>query len=381
MGTRVLRKEDPAFLTTGARYTADLDDPRLEGAAHAVFVRSYVAHGRILTVDAEAARGMPGVVAVVTGADLPEDLVLPGVVPLFPPPMLNRPLLARDRVRFVGEPVAVVLAETPAQGADAAEAVIVDIDALDPVVDLETAARDEDVILPEVGTNQCLRFSELGMATGLSGAEFFAGCEVVVTQRIVHQRVSAAPLEVRSVAATWDDGRLVQFMSSQAPHRVKKALAALYGIDAGDLRIIAPDVGGGFGAKVAPTPEDALIPHLARVAGRPVRWLETRTENLTAGGYGRAHVHHATLGGTRDGDLTHYRLDVLADAGAYTRIGAFLPFFTLPMAAGTYDIPNIETEARSVLTNTTPTDAYRGAGRPEATLSIERMIDLFAAED
>ena len=205
MGTRVLRKEDPAFLTTGARYTADLDDPRLDGALHATFVRSYVAHGRIESVDADEARRMPGVAAVLTGADLPEDLVLRGAVPMFPAPMLDRPLLARDRVRFVGEAVAVVLTEEPAQGEDAAEAVFVEIDPLEAVVDLEAAARDDIVILPEVGTNVCLRVSDVGMASGLSGDEFFAVLPHIGLESAMMAAEHALP-EARPPARPWPGG-------------------------------------------------------------------------------------------------------------------------------------------------------------------------------
>ncbi len=378
IGTRVLRKEDPLFLTVGATYTADLDDPRLDGALHATFVRSFVANGTIIDIDVDEARAMPGVVLVLSGAEL--ELVLPGSVPMFPPDLLNRPVLARDRVRFVGEPVAVILSETRSQGQDAADMVFVDIDPLDAVTDLEEAAADTVVVHEGHGTNTALTFSDLGMATGIGDDSFFADCDVVVEQRVVHPRMSAAPLEVRSAAASWTDDRLSMFVSSQASHRVKETLVQLYGLAPEDVHVITPDVGGGFGAKVAPTPEDVLIPHLSRLAGRPVRWFETRTENLIAAGPGRAQVHHAAIGGSRDGDITHYRLDVLMDAGAYTRVGAFLPFFTLPMAPGTYDIANIETQARSIITNAVPTEAFRGAGRPEATLTIERMFDLYAAQ-
>ena len=198
IGTRVLRKEDPQFLTVGATYTADLDDPRLDGALYATFVRSFVANGKIIDIDADDARAMPGVALVLTGADL--DLMLPGSVPMFPPDLLNRPVLARDRVRFVGEPVAVVLSETRSVGQDAAELVFVDIDPFDAVTDLEAAASDEIVVHEGHGTNNALTFSDLGMATGITDDSFFADCEVVVEQRVVHPRMSAAPLEVRSAA-------------------------------------------------------------------------------------------------------------------------------------------------------------------------------------
>ncbi len=378
IGTRVLRKEDPAFLTGAANYTADLSDPRLEGALHATFVRSIVANGEILEIDTSEALEVPGVVAVLTGKDI--DLKLPGTVPRFPPQLLNRPLLAHDRVRFVGEPIAVVLSETASAGFDGAELVFADIEPLEAVVDVEQAATDGVVIHENHGTNIALTFSDLGLASGISDDSFFAECEVVVAQKLTYPRMSAAPLEGRSVAANWTTDRLIIFLSSQAAHRVKDTLVDLYQLQDADVHVIVPHVGGGFGAKVAPTPEDVLIPYLSKYSKRPVRWVETRTENLVAAGPGRAQVHQAKLGGSNDGKLTHYQLDVLMDAGAYTRVGAFLPFFTLPMAPGNYNIINIETQARSVITNAVPTEAFRGAGRPEATLTIERLVDLYAMQ-
>ena len=380
LGNRVLRREDRGFLTHGARFTADVDDARLNGAAWVTFIRSSMAHARV-AVDASAAVGMPGVVGVYTAADLDGPTVLPGVVPLFPEPMLNRPILATDTVRFVGECVAVIVAEDPYQGADAAEAVEVDYKPLPVAVDLEEAATDATVIHDQVGTNLALDFADLGMATGISDDSFFSDCEVVLEGRVVHQRTAAAPLEPRSTAAAWDGDKLVVWISNQGPHSVRGVLETLYGDQAtGGVQVITPDVGGGFGAKLAPYPEDVLLPWLSAMVGRPVRWLETRTENMLAMGPGRAHVHHFGIGGTPDGNVSHYRLDVLVDSGAYTRIGAFLPIFTLPMTVGPYDIPNVENGARAVVTNTTPTEAYRGAGRPEATLTLERAIDMFAAE-
>ncbi|MCS5679428.1 MAG: xanthine dehydrogenase family protein molybdopterin-binding subunit, partial [Acidimicrobiales bacterium] len=380
LGNRVLRREDRGFLTHGARFTADVDDARLDGAAWVTFIRSSMAHARV-AVEASAAVGMPGVVGVYTAADLDGPTVLPGVVPLFPEPMLNRPILATDTVRFVGECVAVIVAEDPYQGADAAEAVEVDYKPLPVAVDLEEAATDVTVIHDQVGTNLAIDFTDLGMATGISDDSFFSDCEVALEGRVVHQRTAAAPLEPRSTAAAWDDDKLVVWISNQGPHSVRSALEALYGDRAtGGVQVIVPDVGGGFGAKLAPYPEDVLLPWLSAMVGCPVRWFETRTENMLAMGPGRAHVHRFGIGGTPDGSITHYRLDVLVDSGAYTRIGAFLPMFTLPMTVGPYDIPNVENGARAVVTNTTPTEAYRGAGRPEATLTLERAIDMFAGE-
>ena len=380
LGNRVLRKEDVGFLTEGACYTDDLNEPALEGALWVTYVRSTMAHAKIV-VDASDAVNMPGVAGVFTAADLDGPKILQGQVPMFPEAMLNRPILAIDTVRFVGECIAVVLSETPEEGADAAEMVSIDYEPLPVVVDMEEAVTDSVLIYEEIGTNIAVDFSALGMATGVTDDSFFEDCEVVMSGRVVHQRTAPAPLEPRSTAATWEGDKAIMWMSNQAPHGVKGALEPLYAEQAkGGFQVIVPDVGGGFGGKIPPYPEDALLPWLAAKAGRPVRWFETRTENLLAMGPGRAHVHRFTIGGNKDGDITHYRLEVLADSGAYTRLGAFLPMFTLIMSSGVYDIPNIETAAQSVVTNTTPTEAYRGAGRPEAALTIERAVDMFAAE-
>ena len=380
LGNRVLRREDVGFLTEGARYTADLDVPALEGALWVTYVRSTMAHARI-KVDASNAVTMPGVAGVFTAEDLDGPSVLPGQVPMFPEAMLNRPILATDTVRFVGECVAVVLSESPETGADAAEVVEIDYEPLPVVVDMEEAVTDSTVIYEEVGTNIAADFVTLGMATGTTDASFFDACEVTVSGRVVHNRTAPAPLEPRSTAVAWDDDKVIMWISNQAPHGIKGALEALYG-DAvpGGFQVIVPDVGGGFGGKIPLYPEEALMPWLASKAGKPVRWFETRTENLLAMGPGRAHVHRFTIGGSKDGNISHYRLEVLADSGAYTRLGAFLPMFTLIMTSGVYDIPNIETAAKSVVTNTTPTEAYRGAGRPEAALTVERAVDMFASE-
>jgi len=370
LGNRVLRREDPKFLTTGGVYGEDLP---IEGALWATFVRSTVAHARITALDTAAAAELPGVVAVYTGADVdlaPIPAGLPGV-----PDEMARPPLARDVVRFVGDPVAVVLTERREQGEDAAEAVFVDYDPLPAVVDPVAAARDEVVLFPEAGTNVAI------VAADEAPADLFEGCEVVVRQRMVNQRLAPCPLEVRSAAAVWGaDGRLTQYASNQAPHGARSALCEVYSLPPEQVRVIAPDVGGGFGAKIGLYAEDLLLPWLARAAGRPVRWTETRTESMLGLGHGRAQIQDVAIGGTREGRVLAYQLDVIQDAGAYPAVGAFLPFLTRMMASGTYDIPKVHFGFRAVTTTTTPVVAYRGAGRPEATAAIERAMDLFAAE-
>ena len=201
-----------------------------------------------------------------------------------------------------------------------------------------------------------------------------------MTQDVVNQRVAAVPLECRAAAAAWIDGRLVQWSSTQHAHGTRDTLAATYGLDAAQVRVIAPDVGGGFGAKIGGYPEELLLGWLSRQVGRPVRWAETRSENMVALGHGRGQHQTLEIGGRRDGTVEAYRLTVLQESGAYGEMGSILPYLTRMMAQGTYVIPKVEFNSQSVTTNTTPTVAYRGAGRPEATAAIERAMDLFAAE-
>jgi carbon-monoxide dehydrogenase large subunit len=370
LGNRVLRREDPKFLTTGGVYGEDLP---LEGALWVTFVRSTMAHARIIDLDVSAALEQPGVVGVYTAADIelpPIPAGLPGI-----PDEMARPFLASGTVRFVGEPVAVILAEEHYQGEDAAESVFVDYDPLEAVVDPEVSLTNQNLLFPDAGTNVAMAVEEEFTD------DLFAGCEVVVSQRIINQRVAPCPLEVRSGAAMWgDDGRLTQYASNQGPHGAKGALAGIYGLEAAQVRVIAPDVGGGFGAKIGLYPEDLILPWLARKVQRPVRWTETRSESMVSLGHGRGQVQYATIGGTREGTVLAYRLEVVQDSGGYPSIGTFLPNLTRMMAPGTYDIPKVEFTMHSVVTNTTPTVAYRGAGRPEATAAIERMMDIFAVE-
>ena len=376
LGTEVRRLEDPRLLLGQGEFMADLSDPRLDGAVHLAFARSMYAHGEILEVDAAEALGMPGVIAVFTAADI--DLVpsLPGGAGA--PIEMARPWLATGRVRFVGEPVAVVVAETAVQAADAAEMVIVDVEPLPAVVGIERAGSDEDLLFPDVGSNVNSTMDD-GWAD-LSDEELWEGCDVVVRATVVNQRLAALPLEGRGSAAFFVDGRLTQWVSTQAPHGCRTSLATAHGLGRHEVHVIAPDVGGGFGAKINPSPEDVLVGWVARRIGRPARWVETRSENLLAMSQGRDQVHDVAIGGTRDGRVLAYELDITADCGAYPLMGAFLPYFTRLMAPGVYDIERVRTRCRAVVTNTVPTEAFRGAGRPEAAATVERAMDLFAAE-
>jgi carbon-monoxide dehydrogenase large subunit len=369
LGNRVLRKEDPRFLRGEATYVENLP---LDGALAVTFVRSLLAHARLVGVDTSAAEALPDV-QVFTGADID--------VSTGPPPIpvleqrMTRPVVAKDVVRFVGDIVAVVLSPDRATGEDAAELVAVEYDPLPVVVDMVEAAKDEVLLYPEVGTNVAGRAGRMDHDQNL-----FEECDVVVSDTLVSQRMAGCPLEVRSAAAQVDsDGRVTAWLSTQVPHRDHFGLTATLGMEPRELRVIAPDVGGGFGAKSAFGAEEALIVWLARHLGKPVRWTETRSESMIALPHGRGQRLELTLGGTRTASCsptgsTSSRMPVR------TRVGAFLPNLTGLLSSGVYAIPRIEVEGLSVVTNTTPMTTIRGAGRPEAAQAIERMVDLYAAE-
>jgi carbon-monoxide dehydrogenase large subunit len=377
LGTRVLRTEDPGFLSTGAVYTEDVQDERLAGACFVHFVRSTVAHARINGIDASAALDAPGVVAVFTAADLAagEVKALKPMAPFMNQAMLQT-LLASDTVRFVGEPVAAVVTEEIYQGEDAIERVDVDYDFLPAVVDMNDALSGEKGLLfPDGGTNVICTFGD----ASASNPDLFAGCEVVVSEVIQNRRVAPAPMETRAAAAVWgEDGRLTAWIPNQGAQGTKGAVVAGLGLKPENVRVITPDVGGGFGAKFGADPEVLVTCWIAKQLGRPARWSETRMENLLGMTHGRAQQHSVTIGGMRDGTVVAYRLEVLQDCGAYPKSGAFLPSLTLLMTTGPYNIPRAESWSTSVVTNTTPVGAYRGAGRPEAAAAVDRAMDLFA---
>jgi carbon-monoxide dehydrogenase large subunit len=370
-GTPVARVEDRRLVIGRGTFVDNLRVPELAGAAHVTFVRSPVAHARILSVDVEVARAARGVLAVVTAA----DLEVPRAEPVAGPAAMAQPCLAVDRVRYVGEPVAAVVTHGWDQGEDATGLVDVEYEPLAPVIGVDNALADQVLLFPQCGTN-------LAFETGqLDDGDLFAGCDVVVSRQLDNQRLAAAPLEPRCAACAPGPGnRLTLWVSTQTPHDVRDELTQRLGLVVGQVRVIAPDVGGGFGAKMGTDAEVVVVCWLARALGRPVRWTETRTENLICSGHGRGQRQTVTIGGGRDGTLAAYRLDVLADAGAYPRVGATLPSLTVLMAPGAYAIPRVEARGRSVVTNTAPVMAYRGAGRPEAAAAIERAVDLFAAE-
>jgi carbon-monoxide dehydrogenase large subunit len=367
LGTRVVRTEDPRLLTAGGTYTDDLRLPELAGALRVTFVRSPVAHAEITGIDAKVALDSPGVVAVLTAADA-DDLPPAGDRPT------TEPLLAADRVRYVGEPVAIVLTEDSYQGEDAAELVSVDYQPLEPVVGMDTALAGTSLLFPGAGSNV------VGSGGQPAPDDAFAGCDVVVQRTFPNQRVAPVPLEVRAAAAHWAGGRLTLWASTQNAQQARDQVAGALGLEAPAVRVITPDVGGGFGAKIATDRDTLAVAWAARRLGRPVRWVETRNENLLSMVHGRAQQHTIRIGGSRDGRILAYHLDIVQDCGAYPRFGLFLPTLTQLMASGVYDLPYCGASYQVVVTNTMPISAYRGAGRPEATAAIERAVDLFAAE-
>jgi carbon-monoxide dehydrogenase large subunit len=277
----------------------------------------------------------------------------------------------------VGEPVAAVVTEQIYQGEDAIELVDIDYDILPAVVDMNDALAGENGLLfPEGGTNVVCTFGDAAAAD----PHLFDGCEVVVSEVVQNRRVAPAPMESRSAAAVWgEDGRLTAWIPNQGAQGTKGALVAALGVDAGVVRVITPDVGGGFGAKFGVDPESVVTCWIAQQLGRPARWSETRMENLVGMTHGRAQQHTVTIGGSKDGTVQAYRLEIIQDSGAYPKFGPFLPSLTILMTPGPYHIPRAESWATSVATNTTPVGAYRGAGRPEAAAAIDRAMDLFAS--
>jgi carbon-monoxide dehydrogenase large subunit len=376
-GIPALRTEDPRFLRGEGRY---LENIAVSRALRAVFVRSIFAHAALNGVHGlEEARGMPGVAAVFTAGDLdlPSQLAAGSVeVPgedLERP--FDRPILARDRCRYVGETLAVVLAETVGAAQDVAELLVTDADPLPVVVDPEEAAADDVLLFPETGTNIATRFEHRW------DEDVLATAEVVVRGRFENQRVAPVPMEMNGIVVVPEpDGAWTVWVSSQVPFDVRDDLVDVLGVPRANVRVIAPDVGGGFGAKVPTYPEYLVVAKAAQVLGRPVRWHESRSESMVSLTHGRSQVQYVELGARRDGTITGLRFEVLTNVGAYPQLGSFMGQTTAEMISGVYAIPDIAFRGRSVVTNITPLGAYRGAGRPEAAAAIERAVDLLAAE-
>ena len=362
-----LRREDPPLVTGSAHYTDDLAPP---GALHAVFVRAPLAHGRILGIDPVPAAGLPGVAGVFTAADLD----LPPMPAGGAPEAMARPVLATDTVRFLGEAVAVVVAQTRAQALDAAEAVEVDYEPLPVVTDpLAALAGGAPPLFAGGNLARERRWPEPSRA--------LEGAEVVVRARFVNQRLAAAPLEPSASVAVPDPDHdaLVLYTPCQAPFWVRDTVAELLGMDPERVRVVVPAVGGAFGARIVTYPEQVVVAALARRLRRPVRQVDGRSETMLAMTHGRAQVQDVEVAATRDGRITGLRALLVADGGAYPGEATAMPSSTRFMASGVYRIPRIEVAWRCVATNTAPVAAYRGAGRPEATALVERAVDLLAA--
>lgn len=341
--------------------------------AYVHYVTSTIAHAALDRIDTTAARNAPGVLDVVVHADL--DIgPYPAVSPTFDPAMV-RPLLADRRVRFVGEAIVAIVATSPTHAADAAELVEVDYTPLPVVIDAEDALAPDAVSLFDSATepNVVCRLSLDGQQAD------FSGCEVVCEVRSVNNRLAPAPLETRVASAHWsEDGRLHHINAGQGPHPVRDALCAILGLEKDQVRVVSRDVGGSFGAKARPAPEEVLLGWLARRCGVPVTWIPPRSTDMVGLVHGRGQVQYMKIGGTRDGRITAYNLHVIQHSGAYGSMGAGLPNNCLTMLSGCYDIASLGFTSVSVVTNTTPVGPYRGAGRPEAAAAIERAVDAFA---
>ncbi len=372
--SRSLRREDGPLLRGEGTFIDNLRLPQLEGACFAAFVRSTIAHASISSIDTSDAVALDGVIGVFTAADL-DVWPLPPRLPMMNKAMV-RPMLADGVVRFVGEPVAVVLAESPAIAADALEWVVVDYEPRPVVTQLEESLADGLLLHPHAGTNVSFHWTQPPFEE-----DPFADCDVVVDVTIRHPRLNPSPIEPLAGAAAWGaDGRLTSWVCSQRPAGAKYVIECALGLEPGTVRAIAPDVGGGFGAKsgYGCYPEDVVVAFLARHINRPIRWAQTRSEAMVAMGHGRASSHQVRLGGTRDGDIRAYEVKALQDSGAYPAMGTFISTNLRASGTGVYAIPKARVEGTSVVTNTTPTVAFRGAGRPEAACDIERAVDLYA---
>ena len=377
VGRELRRKEDPALITGKGRYVDDITLPAMLWAS---FVRSPEAHAKIVSIDTSAAAGRPGIQAVYTGEDmsdisgpLPMAWAPPGVEVANPP---HWPL-ARGEVNHVGDPVAVVIGDDRYAVADAADEVIVEYESLPAVVDPEAAIAGGPFVHEELGSNKVHEWS-------LPGGDVeagFAEADVIVERRVVNHRIAGAPIECRGVIADYRAGSLTLYSATQVPHFVRLFMALLLGMSEDHVRVVAPDVGGGFGQKLQVYGEELTACWASRKLGVPVKWIETRTENMSVAHQGRDQISHVRMGAKRDGTITAWHVKILADFGAYNMIlTPLIPSLGAFVMGGCYNIPNVRTDIVGVFTNKCPTDAIRGAGRPEATQMIEVTLDQLAHE-
>src|SRR5262245_2275908 len=385
-GAAVPRREDPRFLRGDARY---LDDVVLPGMLHAAFLRSPHAHARIAAIHTAAASALPGVAGIFTFESLRRWMK---PLPVFgaPPPGLAarvqfdiRPTaqyaLCEDRARHVGEIVAMVVADSRYRAEDAVERIEVDWEPLPAVVDMIAGAEPGAPLLhPECGSNVALAFAH---AIGDSDAAF-AGADVVMRETFRIQRYVGMPLEGRGVVASWDrrDGSLTTWNSTQVSHFVQQGLASAFELPPHKIRVVAPDLGGGFGTKASGYPEDVLIPLAARALGRPVKWVEDRREHMMSAAHARHQTHQIPLAARRDGTILAVRDRIWLDLGAYSVWGVVLPYNTVAHLIGPHRIRNMHVDVKAVLTNKTPNAPYRGAGRPETVFAMDRAVDCLARQ-
>ncbi|MEZ5733549.1 MAG: xanthine dehydrogenase family protein molybdopterin-binding subunit [Paracoccaceae bacterium] len=386
IGASSKRREDVRFLTGKGRYT---DDINLRGQAHAVFVRSQVAHGRIRSVDTATAEGMPGVLKVFTSADFSAKGGIPCgwcVTDRAGKPMLEpkHPILAEGKVRYVGDAIACVVAETLEEARDAAEAVDVDIEELPAVMDMKAAAKGGALVHDDLGSNLCYDWGFIEDSKAATDAAFKTAHHVT-TLELVNNRLVPNAMEPRVAIGDYsqagDDYTL--YTTSQNPHVIRLLMGAfVLSIPEHKLRVVAPDVGGGFGSKIFHYAEEAFVTHASKVVNRPVKWTCTRSESFMTDAHGRDHVTKIELALDKDGHFQAIRTETYANMGAY--LSTFAPsvptYLHGTLMAGNYKTPNIYVNVKAVFTNTVPVDAYRGAGRPEATFQLERVIDKAARE-
>ncbi len=377
VGKRIRRREDPRLITGNATYA---DDIQLPGMHHAAIIRSPYAAAKIKGIDTRGALDLPGVVAVFTGGDtrdvgpVPCGASLPGLrVP-------HHHILAIDRVYFLGHPVAVVVATDKYVASDAADRIEVDYEELPAVADPEKAlAPGAPAVHPEWPDNIAFNYHQEGGET----EKAFAAAEVVVKQRITSQRLIPTAMETRGVVADWRTGdkALTIYSSTQIPHLLRTLLAGMLGLAENKTRVITPEVGGGFGSKLNVYAEEALMGFVSMKIGKPVKWIESRRENYLCTIHGRGHVDYFEMAANRDGAILGMKLKLIQDLGAYHQLlTPAIPTLSVLMMPGPYRFKNIIADIVGVFTNCVPTDAYRGAGRPEATHGIERMVDILAAE-
>ncbi|HVH62409.1 MAG TPA: molybdopterin cofactor-binding domain-containing protein [Candidatus Dormibacteraeota bacterium] len=377
IGAKIQRREDPRLVSGRARYVDDLQPTRV---LHAAFVRSPYGHAKIKRIELTKAVKSPGVAAIYTARDF--EKLLNGAIPVtvsFVPDKkqaIGWAYIAKDEARYNGEVVAVVLANERYQAADAAALVDVEYEPLTPVTDLEAATKGG----PTAHTGGPDNIAWDYTAAGGDVKAAFAEADVVVKQRIIQQRLFPIAMEGRAVVADFVpvENKLTMWTSTQVPHWVRLCLTLATGIPESNIRVIAPDVGGGFGSKIHIYPEEYLLAMASKLSGQPVKWVEGRTENLAATHHGRAQIFDVELGAKKDGTLLGYKVTQYVDSGAYVSVFSSFMASAYVVAAGAYDLKNVEFRTVGVLTNTTPTDAYRGAGRPEATHAIERAVDMMA---